>query len=506
MTGVQVPSLDYPKTIKDPVHGYIPLTKLEYEILQHPVFNRLHDLKQTSMAYLVFPGAITTRFLHSVGAMHIASRIIQQLLHSLDPKKFEELFPKATQDSVKLSIIQMVRLAALLHDIGHGPFSHATEKIMLGVMQEDYKGESDAAAKLFGTNAGAPFPAHEYYSYKLVTETDLSTIIESESKQSQDPKLEQISADSVASLIIKTGKSPVEYVSEVGLGILRKIISSQLDADRMDYLVRDGYMTGVSYGLVDLDRVIMNMSIRQDVNRRYELVVHERAIGAIEDILDARFKMYKWVYSHHLVASLNEMLTQALAALVDDKKMAAADFHWKSFVDRLIGDTYLVSQIRATDPSSNELLSGLTDRRYSPISVLKRPNDHRAFQVEIAKATGRESPSTVIQAKLDKFFEDTSSSPRVKLSGAEVRTIATRAPRSPYSPLKKGDSIWICSDRDATLDELTSASKYFDFVNTEWTEFPNYYISYIEPGKKRQQAISLREEYRRELVKQIAGY
>src|SRR3989442_7271597 len=176
MGKVTVPPLKTSKVVKDPIHGYVPLTELEYRILQLPVLNRLHDLKQMSMAYLAFPGAVTTRFQHSIGVMHLASMIAYQALQSIDQAWLQEIFPSATNESEKLRIIQTVRLAALLHDVGHGPFSHALEDVMRNSLNEVDKAEFGAALKLFGVKENRKLPIHEYYSYRLILDSEINEL------------------------------------------------------------------------------------------------------------------------------------------------------------------------------------------------------------------------------------------------------------------------------------------------------------------------------------------
>src|SRR5919106_6587580 len=108
-------SLDYPKIIGDPIHGYIPLTRCEYNLLQLPVTNRLHHIKQNSLAFLVFPGSVTTRFSHVIGALHVGGKLASQILSRVGEEEFWELFPEIPSPEF---IIKSVRLACLMHDIG----------------------------------------------------------------------------------------------------------------------------------------------------------------------------------------------------------------------------------------------------------------------------------------------------------------------------------------------------------------------------------------------------
>ena len=161
-----IPALRLTRVIKDPVHLNIELTDVEYEILQLSTFDRLHHTKQMSLAYLVYPGAQTSRFLHSIGAMHIASKMAQRVLQSVDRREWGDLFDR-NSDTFRLQVLQVIRLAALLHDVGHAPFSHAAEEIMIKCLTENHPSEVQKARKLFEENEIAKVPVHEYFSYKL---------------------------------------------------------------------------------------------------------------------------------------------------------------------------------------------------------------------------------------------------------------------------------------------------------------------------------------------------
>ncbi|MEE9593907.1 MAG: HD domain-containing protein, partial [Candidatus Hydrothermarchaeales archaeon] len=178
--------LEKSKVIRDPIHGDIFLTEPETKIVDSLEFQRLRRIKQLGMAYLVYPSANHTRFEHSLGAMHVASRVANTLQLSKD-------------DSIKL------RIAALLHDVGHGPLSHTSEELL-----ERYMGQS-----------------HEEITMELINNSDVSSILIDEG----------LNPEEVSSLILGKG------------GRLGSLISSELDVDRMDFLVRDAHHTGVAYGV-----------------------------------------------------------------------------------------------------------------------------------------------------------------------------------------------------------------------------------------------------------------
>jgi HD superfamily phosphohydrolase len=324
--------LEYPKTIMDPIHGCIQLTELEYNLLQLPPLNRLHHIHQLGLAYLVYPAAKTSRFEHSLGVLSLASKMIYQILGSSTLKELKEIFGlEANSENFAGNcyvLIQKVRLAALLHDIGHGPFSHVTEPILREVLNEK---EIKEAKALFKCKKEKDIPIHEYFSYKMIT--DENSIVKRAIESYYQHKPYKITAKDVADLLIKeeTGESN---------RILRKIISSQLDADRMDCLLRDSHATGLPFGLIDIDRIISNTFVAE-YEGSYQLIVHERALRAVEDMLDARIKMYKSLYSHHLICALEELLKEAVKSMLHKE-----DLHYQKFLEGEVDDVFVLSKLR----------------------------------------------------------------------------------------------------------------------------------------------------------------
>jgi uncharacterized protein len=232
------------KIINDPVHSFITVDdELVYAVFNHPYYQRLRRIKQMAMAYLVYPGAVHTRFHHSLGAYHLVRLALQELRD-----KGVEITPQETQGT---------QLAILLHDIGHGPYSHALEKTLVDVSHES-----------------------------------LSLLIMQKLNQTFDGALD-------TAIEIFTNQHPKKF--------LHQLISSQLDVDRLDYLARDSFFTGVSEGVVGYARIIKMLSVHKN-----ELVVEEKGIHSIEKFLIARSLMYWQVYLHKTVLSSETMLVKIL--------------------------------------------------------------------------------------------------------------------------------------------------------------------------------------------------
>lgn len=233
------------KIVNDPVHGFISISHpLIFDLIEHPYFQRLRNIKQLGLSYLVYPGAVHSRFQHSIGAMHLLDLAIETLRSKgLDISDTEA---------------EAAAVAILLHDIGHGPFSHALEHVIANDISHEHLSRC--------------------FLYQLNKEFDgkLSLAIE-----------------------IFEDKYPRHF--------LHQLISGQLDMDRMDYLKRDSFFTGVSEGIIGTERIIKMLNVADDT-----LVVEAKGIYSIEKFLIARRLMYWQVYLHKTVVAAEQVLIKLL--------------------------------------------------------------------------------------------------------------------------------------------------------------------------------------------------
>ncbi|VEI39279.1 putative dGTPase [Gemella haemolysans] len=252
--------LDETKVLKDPVHSYI---HIHYEViwncLDSKEFQRLRRIRQLGGDFQVYPTAEHSRFSHSLGVYEIVRRMVTEVKSlCVELTEYEKV---------------CVMLAGLLHDVGHGPFSHAFEHI---------------------TNH-----SHEEYTAKIILgNTELNAILRAVSE-----KLPQ----DIVSIIQHTHEND----------ILNQIVSGQLDADRMDYLLRDSYFTATSYGQFDLERILRTMRVRKTNEGRKVIVVKYTGIHSVEDYIMARYQMYWQVYYHPVARSYEAVFIQLFNRLKD---------------------------------------------------------------------------------------------------------------------------------------------------------------------------------------------
>jgi len=323
------------KSIFDPVHGTVVLDAPALALVNTPEFQRLWGIRQTGFAHLVFPGANHTRLEHSLGTYWVAGRMAERL--GLGPHEQE-----------------VVRTAALLHDLGHGPFSHTLDQSMQEALGVDH--EALSRARILGTDPEAPGEVPRALERYGLAPRDVARLV--------DPPA-------------RGGAQPV----------LRAILHSAVDADRIDYLQRDAHYTGVGHGAIDAVRLL------ETVRRAGErLVFAEKGRSAVEGFLVGRSLMYQTVYYHKTVRSAELMAQAALERLPGFPESARHAFAWT--------DADWLVRVREAGGQSGELVRGLSTRQlykrvraWSELTagarrgwrrLLTHPADRRTLEDELA--------------------------------------------------------------------------------------------------------------------------
>lgn len=287
-----------PIQIRDPIHGSIRVSARELDVLEDRVCQRLRGIRQLGFADHAFPGATHTRFAHSLGAMEMATRM------------FDAIFPLDRCDldpAVRERFRQTLRLAVLLHDVGHPPLSHASEACMPLRSALGLETIERADAPPLAPQALA---SHEDYTIKLICESSLGSSINQHFGQ------DGIAPAHVAWLISRRVAIDEQafFADGVDYGpLLAQLVSGEIDADRMDYLRRDSYYAGVDYGRFDENWLLENMHCHVIDGVAY-LAIGHRAIFAFEDFLLSRYHMFVSVYYHHTAVGYDAMLARFIAA------------------------------------------------------------------------------------------------------------------------------------------------------------------------------------------------
>jgi len=265
--------------IVDPIHDFINIYNHEIQIIDSPIFQRLRRIRQLAGAHLVYPGAQHSRFEHSLGTMHIAS----QAASILKEKNY-----LGSDD------IENLRLAALLHDIGHGPFSHLFEEVL-------YKKRKIS---------------HEKIGEKIILKSE------------------------IGDLISKNGFNK-NFISKLAFGnskyqFMNEIISGGLSADMMDYLLRDSYFTGAEHARIDFKRIINSLDVHEK-----KLSLNKSALHSFESMMISRYQMFKAVYFHKTVRAAEVMLLESMLLADDELGLTTSDL--QNYVQ--LTDEYLISKL-----------------------------------------------------------------------------------------------------------------------------------------------------------------
>ncbi len=397
------------KILNDPIYGFISITNpLIYDLIQHPYFQRLRRISQMGMSYLVYPGAHHTRFHHALGCMHIMQKTIQVL-------KFKGVTISEEEENA-------LCIAILLHDIGHGPFSHAMEHSIV----EDVSHESISLLFMYRLN--------EVFEGKLTLAIQI-------------------------------------FRGQYHRKFMLQLISSQLDMDRMDYLKRDSFYSGVAEGNINSERLIQMMNVQDDV-----LVIEEKGIYSVEKFLVARRLMYWQCYLHKTSVAAELILTRILKRakeLTHKGVSLPCSSPLKFFLEHKIG-------LEDFDQKTLETFSRLDD--FDIMGAIKEWQYHDDFVLaELCrmiinrdllkiKLRAERVDKTLVTEKRNKLQE------LYKISAEEVKYFVFKGKIKNQAYNKTGEPIHILK-KDRTVEDVAEAS---DQLNLKALSKPvtKYYICF----------------------------
>ncbi|HJT10600.1 MAG TPA: HD domain-containing protein [Candidatus Nitrosotalea sp.] len=344
--------------IVDPIHGFINVYGHETSLIDSPIFQRLRRIRQLAGAHLIYPGAQHSRFEHSLGTMHVAGQAASIL---------EE---KGHLDS---DSVDNLRLAALLHDIGHGPFSHLFEE----VLQKKKK------------------ISHEKIGRNLILKSEIGDLV---SKNGFDKKF-------IGKLAF--GDSKYQFMNE--------IISGGLSADMMDYLLRDGYFTGAEHARIDFKRIINSLDVYQK-----KLSLDKSALHSFESMMISRYQMFRAVYFHKTVRAAEVMLLESM--LLADSELGLATDNLQKYVQ--LTDELLISKLISLPKTSRDL-------RWASQLALDY-QERRLLKCVYEKIFMKPRMGKVNPLKLQSEIAK-----KAKVDEAEVFVDISKTPSIPLSPSKK---------------------------------------------------------------------
>ena len=356
--------------IIDPIHDFVRTYGVEIKIIDNPIFQRLRRIRQLSGAHFTYPGAQHTRFEHSLGVMHIAGQAGQALLE---------------KGIINSDEIENLRIAALLHDIGHGPFSHLFEE----VAQRKKKS------------------SHEQLGRDLILKTEIGDLI---SKSGFNKK-------SITKLAF--GDSKLQFMNE--------IISGTLSADIMDYLLRDGYFTGAEHAKIDHKRITQSLDVYQK-----KLALEKSALYSFESMMHSRYQMFKAVYFHKTVRAAEVMLLESIRLAYDELGLSSMSLD--DFI--LLSDEYMLAKLVSLPTHTSEL------RRAKKIA--QDYQNRELFKCVYERIlTTKDQISKMKTSQLKKEL-----SKRSKIDENEIFVDSSITPSIPLSPSKKESKSLILITKD----------------------------------------------------------
>ncbi len=372
------------KRIMDPVHGSIPIFSHEQKIIDDALFQRLRHILQNDVVFLVFPGSKHNRFLHSIGTMHMVSSLFVQITSSYLSSRKSDSITLAQRKSVNY-IYCCLRLAALLHDSGHHPFSHQFENsepireiLNLSLFEKLW---ANIDYQKFYKNDIQEL-THEHFSvriaYKILTTqniastTDIATedVLSFLETTENDPSVGLIDHCKRFLTIFVPGIEGTmsnitsDKIVTSFLKFLKSLISGELDADKMDYILRDSYFSGCRYGMYNKDHLINSLRLGYEpffsltnlhkdkfsniFDVEFSLAILEKGIGALEDFVYARYQLYLELYNHKTVSGFRKLLSLALTEIISEKDYKAQIEATLSNLDNLTNftDTFFWEKFR----------------------------------------------------------------------------------------------------------------------------------------------------------------
>ena len=355
--------------IIDPIHDFVRVYDNELKIIDTPIFQRLRRIRQLSGAHLIYPGAQHTRFEHSLGVMHIASMAGQVL---------------AEKGVVSSDDIQNLRLASLLHDIGHGPFSHLFEEIF------------EEKRKI----------SHEDLGRDIILKTEIGDII---SKNGFDKKL-------ITKLAF--GDSKLQFMNE--------IISGVLSADMMDYLLRDGYFTGAEHAKIDHHRLTHSLDVYKN-----KLALDKSALVNFETMMISRYQMFKAVYFHKTVRAGEVMLLEAMD--LAEGELGLSSMNLDEYL-QLSDDVILAKLLNLPEHNSKLKASKKIATDYLNRNLFKS-----VFETTL---TGK----AITKKHMQELREEVSKKSKIDIN--EIFVDSSNTPSIPLSPSKKESKSIILLEND----------------------------------------------------------
>lgn len=398
------------KVIRDPLYGFVHLSERETLLIATPFMHRLNRIKQLAHTYLVYPSAVHTRFEHSLGILHIADRMCS--CFKITDKRRE-----------------IARISALLHDVGHGPFSHLFEDILIRIN-------------------GQKFSHEEITNAIIKYDENISSILKG--KINSKNVLSDIYNDVLNLFKIDNEEEPDR--------IIKSIISGQLDADKLDYLRRDSYHTGSTYGIFDLERILSTLTIAEDGGIQYP-VNKEKGIPAVDSFRSARYSLYVQVIQHHTRVIADQMFLRSLElAIFSEKRLSEEIFRFKGREQDFIKDFFnfddcsiyeLVLKTDDINSYSFKIMNDLKNR-----VLFKRAYEKNMEEIQIGKRMEIIKNPKVLEKYEEELSEKSGIPKELVIVYVENNELGMKSYKSSRESLISDEMPFLYINKDGKIKEM----------------------------------------------------
>lgn len=464
-------SLRYQIRIRDLVHGFVHLTELEEKIIDHPLFQRLRHIRQNDVACYVYPSLNTSRFEHSLGVAHVAGRMAENLTLGKNWKNYQ----KDLEDKSPENFVQICRVYGLLHDVGHLPLSHLFEMAF-----EDYA---------HGSSPNEPLSkvTKKWFSDGGFTKLHEAAGAKIASKILNDTKIKAPDVIKKEALLLLGSK---KIAPENPIRVIKLLIDSEIDADRIDSTARDGILAGGEYGNYDIERLCTSTHICKE-DGKWVLAYSSKSLNSIESLLLDRYRIHNWVHFHHRVVALKAATSLLIGYLLKKKKITKDSFPITKCEEMLFrDDVWLWNLLRseAVDQNDADVMrsrDALFERKKSGIILLwKNRTQYQKYHQQLEKklTLRKELPTP---QKFGRAYEKFLSN---KIS---LKSLVFWLPFQPHGQAK----IRLIQEHGNGTefeDDALNSSPLLRSLKDVWEKEPNYYI--IIFGKANSDRDKLKEK------------
>jgi HD superfamily phosphohydrolase len=449
--------LDYVLRIRDLIHGTILFTQKEMDLINHPFFQRLRHVRQNDVAFYVYPSMNTSRFEHTLGVCQVAGMMAESLIKSPKWENYRRTLKRETGIGKEKEFIELCRFYALLHDIGHFPLSHLFEYSM-----EDWAEDHVQTVEEWTGIKGFE-KLHEalgaVIAKKIIEEVKISNII------------------SRSLLRLMTEK---DFLPTDPLSVAKSVVDSTIDADRIDFVQRDGLLAGGEYGHYDTRRLCESLFIEQD-ERGWLVAYSEKALTSMEALLLDRYRIYEWIHFHHRVIAVKMLVRFLIEKALELKIIVKEQFNPQNVQEfSLKDDVWLWSilrNIQAKDEYTKMVQRSVFYREKENILNLwkTRPYYH-ALQAKVAEESRRDLP---LRFNKTVSYQGYLSS----LRGMDMLALIFNVEFKPVG--EKAIYLYSEAEKKTTGKSLLEVSKLVSTLEVIWKDEPQYFILLIENKVKR---------------------